>query len=377
MENILQSYFHRSTLEEVDVREIEQWASQYPYFAQAQFLLAKKYLQSGHPDYKKQVARTALFFNNPHWFHQLLTDQLFTKNAFSDSFLTDRIKPQDTDDANNANVVETESAETPMPAESSIEAPTAFVQEEQVPEQRTIMDAPETATADAVNQSSAIVEEPEGKEYTTPEEKVGQDVVAEATPPAETIENIPAELDLTAPDDILLEAPPSSEPPATTDKQPDTTDQPLLKPEKMQGILSKFPFEKTSPVNESAGGIIPIEPLHTIDYFASQGIKLRDAEVHGKDQLSVKLRSFTEWLKTMKRIHPEKLEKEEEEQVQSIQHMAEHSNDKNEVLTEAMAEVFAAQGLHHKATEVYQKLSLLNPHKKAYFAAKISKLNDH
>ena len=40
MENILQSYFHRSTLEEVDIREVEQWASQYPYFAQAQFLLA-------------------------------------------------------------------------------------------------------------------------------------------------------------------------------------------------------------------------------------------------------------------------------------------------------------------------------------------------
>lgn len=372
MENILQSYFHRSTLEEVDVREIEQWASQYPYFAQAQFLLAKKYLQSGHPDYKKQVARTALFFNNPHWFHQLLTDQLFTKNAFDDRFITDTAQPQP---ASYAGTTEKETTET-QPSEPLMEAPRAFIQQEQIPEQGTVEEEQDAVAIDA-DHISATVEEQEVRPYTMPEEKVVEEVIEEATPPAETIENIPAELDSTAPDDILLEAPPSSEPPATTAKQPGTTDEPLLKPEKMQGILSKFPFEKTSPVNESAGGIIPIEPLHTIDYFASQGIKLRDAEVHGKDQLSVKLRSFTEWLKTMKRIHPEKLEKEEEEQVQSIQHMAEHSNDKNEVLTEAMAEVFAAQGLHHKAIEVYQKLSLLNPHKKAYFAAKISKLNDN
>jgi hypothetical protein len=121
--------------------------------------------------------------------------------------------------------------------------------------------------------------------------------------------------------------------------------------------------------------LVPIEPLYAVDYFASQGIKLKDED--GKDKLSQKLRSFTEWLKTMKRIHPEKLEQEMDSQTSTvIQHIAEHSNELEDVVTEAMAEVYARQGLRNKAAEVYQKLSLLNPNKRAYFAARISKLNE-
>jgi len=58
----------------------------------------------------------------------------------------------------------------------------------------------------------------------------------------------------------------------------------------------------------------------------------------------------------------------------NIQVLAENSNAEPEVLTEAMAEVFAKQGKMSKAGEVYQKLSLLNPDKSAYFAAKIENL---
>jgi predicted Zn-dependent protease len=51
--------------------------------------------------------------------------------------------------------------------------------------------------------------------------------------------------------------------------------------------------------------------------------------------------------------------------------MAEKSNTEDEVLTEAMADVLLQQGKNAKAIEVYKKLSLLNPSKSAYFAAKI------
>lgn len=122
--------------------------------------------------------------------------------------------------------------------------------------------------------------------------------------------------------------------------------------------------------------LIPVEPLHTVDYFASQGIKLSQIENEGQDKLSLKLKSFTEWLKTMKRIHPEKLETSPEQVQTVIQHIAENSNKHKEVLTEAIAEVFAKQGLKHKAIDVYKKLSLQDPDKSAYFAAKISKLNE-
>ena len=39
-----------------------------------------------------------------------------------------------------------------------------------------------------------------------------------------------------------------------------------------------------------------------------------------------------------------------------------------------MAEIYAMQGLTHKAIDIYEKLSLLNPDKSAIFAAKLSEL---
>jgi hypothetical protein len=41
-----------------------------------------------------------------------------------------------------------------------------------------------------------------------------------------------------------------------------------------------------------------------------------------------------------------------------------------------MAEVYLQQGKPKKAIEIYQKLSLLNPSKSAYFAAKLEILKE-
>jgi hypothetical protein len=116
------------------------------------------------------------------------------------------------------------------------------------------------------------------------------------------------------------------------------------------------------------------EPMHLVDYFASQGIKLSEEALTG-DKLGKQLKSFTEWLKTMKKIPgaaapalPTAVNES------AIKDMAEKSNIENEVLTEAMANVYAQQGKPEKAVALYQKLSLLNPSKNAYFAAKIEKL---
>ncbi len=43
-------------------------------------------------------------------------------------------------------------------------------------------------------------------------------------------------------------------------------------------------------------------------------------------------------------------------------------------VSESMAEVYARQGKAQKAIEIYEKLSLLNPEKNTYFAAKIENL---
>lgn len=132
--------------------------------------------------------------------------------------------------------------------------------------------------------------------------------------------------------------------------------------------LTKFSDLKT---NEE----LSFEPYHTIDYFASQGIKLR-AEDLTKDKFGRQLKSFTEWLRTMKKVGPAATEGGQVTAIdETIQKKAEASVENNEVETEAMAEVWAKQGKTAKAIEIYQKLSLHNPSKSHYFAAKIEQLN--
>ncbi|MEO6316701.1 MAG: hypothetical protein ABIU63_03040 [Chitinophagaceae bacterium] len=126
-----------------------------------------------------------------------------------------------------------------------------------------------------------------------------------------------------------------------------------------------------------AGNDLLFEAYHTVDYFASQGIKLSRLEADSKDKLGRQLKSFTEWLKTMKRLPQVSIDKMLSQHEESkVVEDAIHSIENKEVITEAMAEVFEKQGLTEKAVEVYQKLSLLNTAKSTYFAAKIANLKN-
>ncbi len=138
---------------------------------------------------------------------------------------------------------------------------------------------------------------------------------------------------------------------------------------------SKINSDEASRENENVGEEIPLpfEPLHTVDYFASQGIRLNE-ETLANDHLGKQVKSFTAWLKTMKKLHPGQLPEQNEVIEKIIQSSSEVSNQSANVLTEAMAEVLIKQGKREKAVEMYEKLSLINPSKSAYFAAKIESL---
>jgi hypothetical protein len=123
--------------------------------------------------------------------------------------------------------------------------------------------------------------------------------------------------------------------------------------------------------NESAA--IEFEPLHTVDYFASQGIKITDEPV-STDKIGKQLKSFTEWIKSMKKIHGLQPDPQDPQTDMKIQGIAEFSNVEADVVTEAMADVLVKQDKIDKAIELYEKLSLNNPSKSAYFAAKIESL---
>lgn len=146
--------------------------------------------------------------------------------------------------------------------------------------------------------------------------------------------------------------------------------------DKLSSLLQEQAAAFEKPVDESVAEV-PIEtlPLHRVDYFESQGIKLDEEKPN--DKLGKQLRRFTDWLKQMKSINPSPTElRSDEAGEQQVQHIAQHSNDAEEVVTETMAEVLLKQGKPEQAINIYEKLSFINPSKSAYFAAKIKELKD-
>jgi hypothetical protein len=123
----------------------------------------------------------------------------------------------------------------------------------------------------------------------------------------------------------------------------------------------------------AANNDLTFEPFHTVDYFASQGIKLSQEDA-SSDKFGKQLKSFTDWLKTMKRLPAAANRVPDPASEQKVEDLAVHSVEATDVVTEAMAEVWLKQGNREKALEVYQKLSLSDPSKSAYFAAKIESL---
>jgi hypothetical protein len=119
---------------------------------------------------------------------------------------------------------------------------------------------------------------------------------------------------------------------------------------------------------------IVFAPYHMIDYFASQGIKLV-LEDQPLDNFGKQLKSFTDWLKVMKKLPPRTAsENANEKEAERIRHFAAHSIEDRDILTESMAEVLAKQGMFENAIALYQKLSLIYPPKSAYFASRIEQL---
>ncbi len=136
--------------------------------------------------------------------------------------------------------------------------------------------------------------------------------------------------------------------------QPSTINQPVFDAKKAESIV--------------------FEPYHMIDYFASQGINLI-IEDHPTDQFGRQLKSFTNWLKVMKRLPGQTvIEKTDDREAERIRRFAASSIEERDILTETMAEVLAKQGMYENAIALYQKLSLIYPPKSAYFASRIEQL---
>lgn len=200
-----------------------------------------------------------------------------------------------------------------------------------------------------------------------------------ATPPplqipsVESVKEMMRKIDQAAETDLMEQEPEPDEYIEEADAVMETPDA----DSKIAGILSSQLADFKKPVEADATLDIETEKrkLHTIDYFASQGIKI-DLSTIPQDKLTAHLRKFTDWLKQVKNTQATQTQDlgTSLEMEKAVAEGAKNSNETREILTETMADVLEKQGQVDKAIQLYIKLSFINPEKSSYFAAKIEQL---
>jgi hypothetical protein len=323
---LVKSLLQKDSIDQCSIQELKQYAEQHPYFGAAQLLLAKKMKDENAEQYNDQLQKTYLFFHNPLWVEALLNETGTAKIT---------------------------------PAKLPIFTPFNDAKEE-------------SAFNQAINISEVPVSEPIETLFSdsklSKEEKTETIIKEEINIPASPLSDIAKETQASNSiipseekvEDIIVAPVVMTEPIALTEQLP----------EEQTFSLSPLKMEAIDPPKAP----LTFEPFYTVDYFASQGIKFKE-EDKPKDKFGQHLKSFTDWLKVMKRLPLSEITKTVNANAeQKVEQLAEHSLESREVLTEAMAEVWEKQGNMEKAIEIYSKLSLLDPPKSAYFAAKIEDL---
>ena len=394
---LFESIFKRQLTEENTPGYLENIAREHPYFSIAQFYLLQLSPKDEH-SYKLQASKTAILFNNNHWLnYQLLeaahqnnngnaqTHTPFLSQSFAEKNFTEKTnepfvatsvaggKPvaekKDIPVVDSGNNFSTPGEETNIPDEQNkIKIEETLIAEHEknitgVEQKENIIEQINTAgqKEEDKNADETLIKEPANNSYTLTEQGTASTPVKSEEQIINPVEEI------------------SSDNPVVTNEAVGQ------KHEMIDTEEIKTPKEEVERLSSETTGRkeeLLFEPLHTTDYFASVGIKLSEEEKTG-DKLGKQLMSFTQWLKTMKKVHAEQTVKSAPladaaltSTESNIQTLAEKSNQENDVVTEAMAEVLLQQGRQSKAIEILQKLSLLNPGKSAYFAAKINQIKE-
>ncbi len=169
----------------------------------------------------------------------------------------------------------------------------------------------------------------------------------------------------------------------------------------------KETFAKRMGWDDNSENLIP--PIYTEDYFLHQGMNVSNDIPAGmnkgegepgmddQEKSLMVVMSFSEWLMFYKKKKQQEqeevkgqkelktmwqkeklaaaLEEENEEIPENVFEMAVNSITKEEnLISESLADVMVKQGRYDRAIEMYKKLSLRKPQKKAYFARKIEEI---
>ena len=331
----------------------EQWLSEiaekYPFFAAAHFY---KLGATGRNDsgYSKEITRTSLFFNHNYWLNYQLgrhrisfsdspgTSAALAENEAGGIVVSESGKLIVSEHEYDLKDTETEISEVHQISEPATDLPReSFAVNEVVASP--FEPVAENSAPDAKEPDTITLDSDSGKEQGYEQESHEEVVVSQV--------------------DELTEELKSAE-------------QIRLSSDFLEIASAEIEHTTASPGQEKEE--LPLfEPLHTTDYFASQGIKASEV-VKPDDKLGHQLKRFTDWLKTMKRLQDVSADNESAPVDVKVEQMAEKSNKTEEVVTEAMAEILTMQGLKQKAIDIYHKLSLLNPDKSGYFAIRIEEL---
>jgi len=369
-ENIVQHLFHQPSLQSVTVDELKRVTDENPSFAAAHFLLLKKLQETAHPGFRDQLQKTTLYFNNPLWLQFLLNPakEKVSEPLFTHEIVKEQVQSTGTAEQPYQNVVEL------------AEIASAEHMEESVYSSNGNGNTTESHSEVSYTHVSTTVQEDAHEAPASFEATGSEDANANAVHPIlEEPQPVSIETEVKEPEaaaETLVETNP--DPYSQSEAEANATDAPVAENPQQQNFFAEKTMAETNIIVEttpSAKSDILFEPFHTVDYFASQGIKLDKTEPNPQDKLGKQLKSFTEWLKSMKKLPQVSVDKILAENDESVVVAAANSSvEDKEVITEAMAQVLEKQGLTEKAMEVYGKLSLLNPAKSAYFAAKIEDL---
>ncbi len=426
---LFESIFKRKLSDAGTLEYLTQITNEHPYFTPAQFFRLLK-TEKNTDSYEQQAAKTSLLFNNPYWLqfqleeYQPVSGEMIdtapgadlSNNQHAHVPGIETAIPTETIDSIVSNNINDSAATVPVAAEREVvpdldlmpvtehvlnEVPAESISETETnpfnqeydslpanteeaddvnPRTDTTAVSPETDFKEQFHLADQILTDEENiplisepSDTTTPVYQNELDTRNEITGNSKesddsgVAQNIDANMESTHTVHFNNE-----DSPLINDPDTEETGEESIKETEAEPLRFKLNIDTANTTEDQ----ITFEPLHTSDYFASLGIKL-SGEIMSSDKLGKQLKSFTEWLKTMKKIHGDQLIPPGGQADVSIQKLAEQSNKEAGVVTEAMADVLLHQGKAEKAIEVYKKLSLLNPSKSAYFAAKIDQLKEH
>jgi hypothetical protein len=379
---LVKSLLHKDSLEQCSLYELQQFAERHPYFGAAQLLLTKKLQAERSDQYDQQLQKTYLFFHNPLWVEHLLNDT---------GAATIKSTPKKEEPVPAAILVETAAPapeiNEPIPAIMETIAIPGVIEPREEKTQDTLLEIPTPVTEMnelvTPSEETAAVQEiiETTKVYTNDTQEDITLQIAGVNEPEPASVNIDATQAIIDPIKLQTEQAPMENPAPAAEiniHAPETMEN-LVNPALIDTVedtlveMPAFKMQQPGP-DDSLTNELLFEPFHTVDYFASQGIKFKEEE-RPKDKFGIQLKSFTDWLKTMKRLPQIEINKNAGTTADhKVEQLAENSLQEREIVTEAMAEVWEKQGNSAKAIDIYSKLSLLEPAKSPYFAAKIEDL---